>query len=129
MEAREAAKQIELTSESAQFCFRHPKEATNLSCGRCERPICTKCAIIGPAGPRCPDCAKSKTEFRPAAVVHGAKRGIGSVVGAAGKAGPWGWYWLIALIVMVGGLIRGCMPELGQPTSYHDSSGSAVEER
>jgi len=38
-------------------CYRHPKVETQLSCGKCDRPICTRCMIPGPAGTRCPDCA------------------------------------------------------------------------
>ena len=38
-------------------CYRHPKTETAVSCGRCERPICVKCMVSGPAGMRCPDCA------------------------------------------------------------------------
>lgn len=40
-----------------KYCYKHPKEETGLSCGRCERPICTRCVVIGPAGPRCRECA------------------------------------------------------------------------
>lgn len=38
-------------------CYRHPKVETAVSCGKCDRPICTKCMIPGPAGMRCPECA------------------------------------------------------------------------
>ncbi|HEX5322548.1 MAG TPA: hypothetical protein VFW40_02100 [Capsulimonadaceae bacterium] len=38
-------------------CYRHPKIETAVSCGKCDRPICTKCMIPGPAGMRCPECA------------------------------------------------------------------------
>jgi hypothetical protein len=41
-------------------CYKHPKEETGLSCGRCERPICTRCVVQGPAGVRCRDCASLK---------------------------------------------------------------------
>ncbi len=101
----EAQKNFEPTStDEIRYCYRHPKEATNLTCGRCDKPVCTNCVIIGPAGPRCPDCAKSQKIFRPAAVGLGAKRTAMSIT----KQGPWAWYWAIALLLMVGGLIRGC---------------------
>ncbi len=38
-------------------CYRHPKVQTAVSCGKCDRPICPKCMVPGPAGMRCPDCA------------------------------------------------------------------------
>ncbi len=41
-------------------CYKHPKEETGLSCGKCERPICTRCVVQGPAGIRCRDCASLK---------------------------------------------------------------------
>jgi hypothetical protein len=39
------------------YCYKHPKVETGLSCGKCERPICTDCMIVGPAGVRCKECA------------------------------------------------------------------------
>jgi MFS family permease len=39
------------------YCYRHPKIATKVSCGKCDRPICTRCMVSGPAGMRCPECA------------------------------------------------------------------------
>lgn len=39
-------------------CPRHPKVETNLRCGKCDQPICVKCAVPTPVGARCPDCAK-----------------------------------------------------------------------
>ncbi len=39
-------------------CARHPKVETNLRCGKCNQPICPKCAVQTPVGARCPDCAR-----------------------------------------------------------------------
>jgi hypothetical protein len=39
-------------------CFRHPDRETFVSCGRCDRPICTRCGMLGPVGLRCRDCGK-----------------------------------------------------------------------
>ncbi|MCL5734902.1 MAG: hypothetical protein M1274_04845, partial [Actinobacteria bacterium] len=38
-------------------CTRHPGKATNLRCGRCERPFCYSCLVRTPVGLRCFDCA------------------------------------------------------------------------
>ena len=38
-------------------CYRHPKIETLLCCGKCDRPICPKCTIYGPAGTRCRECS------------------------------------------------------------------------
>lgn len=43
------------------WCARHKKVKTRLRCGRCEKPICPKCTIMGPTGARCPDCASNRT--------------------------------------------------------------------
>ncbi len=40
------------------YCDRHPKIETNLRCGKCEKPICSKCTVQTPVGARCADCAK-----------------------------------------------------------------------
>jgi hypothetical protein len=38
------------------YCYRHPTTPTTLRCNRCERPICSRCAILTPTGYRCPEC-------------------------------------------------------------------------
>lgn len=42
------------------YCVNHPKVETNLRCSRCERPICTRCAVLTPTGYRCKDCVHSQ---------------------------------------------------------------------
>jgi hypothetical protein len=41
-------------------CARHPDIDTDLRCGKCEQPICPKCAVQTPVGTRCPKCAALK---------------------------------------------------------------------
>ena len=41
-------------------CYIHPKRETMLRCNRCEKPICTECAIRTPTGYRCPQCVRSQ---------------------------------------------------------------------
>jgi hypothetical protein len=57
------------------FCYRHPDRETWVSCGRCDRPICTKCAMQGPVGFRCRECGKPSfdpmTSFTPAQLAGG----------------------------------------------------------
>ena len=45
-------------------CARHPKVETALSCGRCGTPICPRCAVSGPVGMRCPDCASLRSSHQ-----------------------------------------------------------------
>lgn len=42
------------------FCARHRSVRTRLRCGRCEKPICPKCTVIGPTGARCRDCGSNR---------------------------------------------------------------------
>ena len=44
-------------SESGPLhCYRHPRSETYVRCGRCDQPICPKCAVQGPVGFRCRQC-------------------------------------------------------------------------
>jgi MFS family permease len=76
-----------LTDDEHQFCYRHPDRETWIRCGRCDRPICTSCAMQGPVGSRCKQCGKLAfdplTSFTPAQLVLG----IVTAVGAAAIAG------------------------------------------
>lgn len=62
-------------AEDAQVCYRHPDRQTWVSCGRCDRPICTSCAMQGPVGLRCKTCGKPAfdplTSFTPTQLVLG----------------------------------------------------------
>ncbi len=42
------------------FCYNHPNQETFLRCNRCERPICTKCAVLTPTGYRCKNCVSGQ---------------------------------------------------------------------
>ena len=61
----------------AYYCHKHAKEATRVTCGRCERPICTRCAVPGPVGVRCRDCARNRVPIRPRGVLHAAGKHAG----------------------------------------------------
>jgi hypothetical protein len=42
------------------YCANHPDTATSLRCNRCEKPICTKCAVLTPTGYRCRECVRGQ---------------------------------------------------------------------
>jgi hypothetical protein len=42
------------------YCAFHPNRETSLRCNRCEKPICSKCAIQTPTGYRCPECIRGQ---------------------------------------------------------------------
>ena len=78
------------------YCYRHPKSETYVRCGRCDQPICPRCAVQGPVGFRCRQCGLVKNatlaSFTPQQLVLGA--GIaaagGGIVGYLG--GQVGFY-------------------------------------
>jgi hypothetical protein len=63
------------------YCARHSDVETGLRCGRCETPICPKCAVFTDVGARCPDCAPTRKlpqfEVGPRIAVIGALTAIG----------------------------------------------------
>ena len=73
-------------------CARHPKVETNLRCGKCDQPICPKCAVQTPVGARCPDCARLTRlpVFRISLRDYSKALAIGLVVAAASGI-AWGF--------------------------------------
>lgn len=48
---------------STLYCANHPTRETYLRCNRCEKPICTSCAVHTPTGYRCKDCVRSQQKI------------------------------------------------------------------
>lgn len=71
----DATERSEAPDEGRLFCYRHPDRETWVRCGRCDRPICPRCALQGPVGFRCRDCGKPSfdplTSFTPAQAALG----------------------------------------------------------
>jgi hypothetical protein len=44
--------------EAPLYCYRHPDRETWVRCGRCDQPICSRCAMQGPVGFRCRECGR-----------------------------------------------------------------------
>jgi len=42
------------------YCANHPAIATSLRCNRCEKLICSRCAVLTPTGYRCKDCLNNQ---------------------------------------------------------------------
>jgi hypothetical protein len=94
--------------DAALVCYRHPDRETFIRCGRCDRPICLKCAVQGPVGFRCRDCGLMKndplTSFAPAQLVLaiGVSLIAGAVAGVvAGQIG----IFSILVSYFAGGLV------------------------
>ena len=66
-----------------QRCARHPDTETFLRCGRCDTPICAKCAVQTPVGARCRACSGVK---RIALLVKPAELARAAAVGLAAAA-------------------------------------------
>jgi len=51
-------------SESTPLtCTVHPNRSANLRCNRCERPMCTQCAVLTPTGYRCRECIRGQQKI------------------------------------------------------------------
>jgi len=42
------------------YCANHPQRPTLLRCNRCEKPICSDCAVKTPVGYRCKECVRGQ---------------------------------------------------------------------
>ena len=47
-------------TELSLTCANHPGRPTTLHCNRCEKPICTQCAVLTPVGYRCRECVRGQ---------------------------------------------------------------------
>ena len=47
-------------NEGPTYCAYHPNRETSLRCNRCEKPICSSCAILTPVGYRCKECVRNQ---------------------------------------------------------------------
>ena len=69
------------------YCYRHPDRETWVRCGRCDQPICTRCAMQGPVGLRCRSCGRPSRDalasLRPNQIAIGlaVAGGLGAAVG------------------------------------------------
>ena len=50
----------DFTHTTTLTCYKHPNRETMLRCSRCDRPICTECAVLTPTGYRCNECIKGQ---------------------------------------------------------------------
>ena len=52
------------------YCENHPQTETMLRCNRCEKLICTKCAVLTDTGYRCKECVRGQQKaFETAEVI------------------------------------------------------------
>jgi hypothetical protein len=88
-------------------CYVHPARTTLLRCNKCERPICTSCAIRTPTGYRCRECVRGQQKlfdtatwvdyvvgFITAAVLGGISSLLVNLIGSV--AGFFAWFLIAA---------------------------------
>jgi hypothetical protein len=49
---------LETQDPVAVSCANHPRQETAVRCGKCGKPICTRCMVSTPVGMRCRECAQ-----------------------------------------------------------------------
>ena len=106
------------------LCYRHKKEKTRLRCGRCGRAICPDCAIIGPAGPRCPECGRNKVPVRARGVLHDVAASFKGLF-----AGPYRYIFAIVLVSVLLSLLRGCTDLLTRSAGQDRSTQSGASDK
>jgi len=50
------------TATEPLYCANHPTVETQLRCNRCNKPICTRCAVRTPVGYRCRECVRGQQQ-------------------------------------------------------------------
>jgi hypothetical protein len=94
----------------AMECYRHKRVETNVRCGKCDKPICPKCMISGPAGMRCPDCAslRSTALYQ----IHPARLVLATVVALiVGTLGAFAVSMVNFFVIFVGPIYGGIVAE------------------
>jgi hypothetical protein len=94
-----------MTNSDTLYCYIHPDRETLLRCNTCEKPICTKCAVLTPTGYRCRECVRGQqkvfetaktADYILAPLVAGGLSFLGSLVV------PWIGFFTIFLAPIVG---------------------------
>jgi hypothetical protein len=100
------------------FCYRHADRETWVRCGRCDRPICTSCAMQGPVGSRCKQCGKLAfdplTSFTPAQLAAGIATSLAAGLVAGYIASRIGFFSVV-IAYFAGGFIAEIV---GRVTGY-----------
>jgi hypothetical protein len=94
--------------ESALTCANHPNRETTLRCNRCEKPICSKCALLTPVGYRCKECVRGqqKTFDNSISIDYPITFGVAFILsGVAVALLSFLGFWGLFLAPVVGGFI------------------------
>jgi len=90
------------------YCANHPQTETSLRCNKCNKLICTRCAVLTPVGYRCRECVRGQQQVFETAVWYDyitapvAAAILGGILGALLLV--LGWF-VIFLAPVAGGLV------------------------
>lgn len=95
-------------TEATLTCVNHPDRPTTLRCNRCERPICSSCAVRTPVGYRCKECVRGQQAVFETAggvslFVAALVAGIGAGLATAILDSFGFWFWGLILAPIAGG--------------------------
>ncbi len=68
------------TISTATYCYAHPGRETSLRCKRCERYICTSCAVGTPTGYMCKECVSQHKKIFDTALWYDYLTGMGVTI-------------------------------------------------
>lgn len=71
-------------TDATLACPVHPERETTLRCNRCDRPMCSQCAVQTPVGYRCTECVRGQQRIFDTAFRR--DYALASVVAAVGTA-------------------------------------------
>jgi hypothetical protein len=117
-------------TDTVLHCANHPTVATSLRCNRCEKLICSKCAVRTPVGYRCRECVRGQQsvfettrtyDYPVAAVVSAIGTGLGAAI--LGNFSFWG---LLIAPVVGGGLAEVVRWSVGRRRSRYLARWAAV---
>lgn len=119
--------------ETRTVCYIHPDRETYLRCNRCERPICTECAVLTPTGYRCKNCVRGAqkvfettvwTDYPLAIVIAGVLAFMGSI--AASVLGFFTIFVAPVFGVLIAETVRWAVRKRRSPLLYKLAAGGAL---
>jgi hypothetical protein len=96
----DAAAAADLHEPPPLYCYRHPDRETWVRCGRCDQPICTRCAMQGPVGLRCKTCGKPSRDALASLKPNQIAIGLAVAIGLGAAVGYFGAQFGLFMIVL-----------------------------
>lgn len=119
--------------ETRTVCYVHPDRETYLRCNRCDRPICTACAVLTPTGYRCKNCVRGQQKVFDTArwTDYPLAIGIAAILGFAGSiaASVLGFFTIFVapvIGVLIAEAVRWAVHKRRSPLLYKLAAGGAL---